>query len=97
MYKMICRKSQIQQWINTWTGISWFKNISSKSRSKFIKIDIVYFYPSITDDLLSKSLEYARTIKAIDEKVVKVIMHSRRPLLFDKDSKRIKRITPILI
>ena len=91
---MICKKSQVEQWINTWTGISWFKNISSKSRSKFIKFDIVYFYPSITEDLLSKSLEYARTIKAIDEKVVKVIMHSRRSLLFDKDSVWVKKNNP---
>ena len=75
---MIHKKSQVQQWKNTSTVISWFKNIPSKSRSKFIKFDIADFYPSITEELLSKSLEYARTIKAIDEKVVKVIMHSRR-------------------
>ena len=45
-------------------------------------------------DLLSKSLEYARTIEAIDEKVVKVIMHSRRSLLFDKDSVWVKKNNP---
>ena len=45
-------------------------------RSKFIKFDTVDFYPSITEDLLLKYLEYARTIEAINEKVVKVIMHS---------------------
>ena len=88
------KKSQVQQWRNTSTVISWFKNIPSKSRSRFIKFDIVDFYPSITEDLLSRSLEYARTIEAIDEKVVKVIMHSRRSLLFDKDSVWVKKNNP---
>ena len=77
IHEMIHKKSQVQRWRNTSPVISWFKNIPSKSCSKFIKFDIVDFYPSITEDLLSKSLEYARTIEAINEKVVKVTMHSR--------------------
>ena len=91
---MIHKKSQVQQWKNTSTVISWFKNTPSKSRSKFIKFDIADFYPSITEELLSKSLEYARTIKAIDEKFLKVIMHSRRSLLFDEDSVWVKKNNP---
>ena len=91
---MIRKKSQVQQRRNTSAVISWFKNIPSKSRSKFIKFDNVDFYPSITEDLLSKYLQYARTIKAIDQKVVKVIMHSRRSLLFDKDSVWVKKNNP---
>ena len=58
-------------------------------RSSFLKIYIL-----IIEDLLSKSLEYARRIEAIDEKVVKVIMHSRRSLLFDKDSVWLKKNNP---
>ena len=79
---------------NTSTVISWFKNIPLKSRSKFIKFDIVDIYPSMTEDLLSKSLEYARTIEAIDEKVVKVMKHSSRSLLLDKDSVWVKKNNP---
>ena len=57
--------------------ISWFKQIPIKEKNKFIKFDIVDFYPSITEDLLMKSLNYLKLIEAIDEKVVKVIVHSR--------------------
>ena len=60
--EMIHKKSQVQRWRNTSPVTSWFKNIPSKSCSKFIKFDIVDFYPSINENLLSKSLEYARTI-----------------------------------
>ena len=63
--------------------IAWFKQIPSKEKSKFIKFDIVDFYPLITEELLMKSLNYAKSIEAIDENVVKVIMRSRKSLLFD--------------
>ena len=65
--------------------ISWFTQIPSKEKSKFIKFDIVDFYPSITEGPLMKSLTYAKSIEAIDKKVVKVIMHSHKSLLFDRD------------
>ena len=81
--KNIRLKSQVNQWRNTSSVISWFKNIPSKEHSKFIKFDIVDFYPSITEELLMKSINYAKSIDAIDDNVVKVIMHSRRSLLFD--------------
>ena len=38
-----------------------------------------------------KSINYAKSIDAIDDNVVKVIMHSRRSLLFDKDTVWVKR------
>ena len=49
------------------------------------------FYPSITEELLMKSINYAKSIDAIDDNVVKVIMHSRRSLLFDKDTVWVKK------
>ena len=89
--KNIRLKSQVNQWRNTSSVISWFKNIPSKEQSKFIKFDIVDFYPSITEELLLKSLDYAKSIDAIDDNVIKVIMHSRRSLLFDKDTVWVKK------
>ena len=41
-----------------------------------------------------KSLNYAKSIEAIDEKVVKVIMHSRKSLLFDRDNVWVKKENP---
>ena len=89
--KNIRLKSQANQWRNTSSVISWFKNIPSKEHSKFIKFDIVDFYPSITEELLMKSINYAKSIDTIDDNVVKVIMHSRRSLLFDKDTVWVKK------
>ena len=57
-----------------------------------IKFDIADFYLSITEELLMKSLTPSNElIEAINEKVVKVIMHSRKLLLFDRDNVWVKR------
>ena len=57
-----------------------------------IKFDIADFYLSITEELLMKSLAPSNElIEAINEKVVKVIMHSRKLLLFDRDNVWVKR------
>ena len=50
----IQRKSKLQQWRNTSSVIGRFQQIPSKEKSKFIKFDIVDFYPSITEELLMK-------------------------------------------
>ena len=87
----IRRKSELRQWRNTSSVISWFKQIPSKEKSQLIKFDIVDFYPSITEELLMKSLNYARSIEAIDKNVVNIIMHSRKSLLFDRDNVWVKK------
>ena len=47
-------------------------------------MDIVEFYPSITNELLNKALDWASTVTPIQEKNKTIIMHSRRSLLFSK-------------
>ena len=49
---------------------------------KFLKFDIVDFYPSITEDLLTKSLEFAQNYAEVDEQTANIIMHCRQSILF---------------
>ena len=87
----IREKTQMNQWRNTKSVIEWFKAIKNKSKSSFIKFDIVEFYPSISKKLLSKAIEYAQSVTTIGEKVIKTIYHARKSLLFDKDSVWVKK------
>ena len=80
----IREKIQVNQWCNTKSVIEWFKAIKNKSKSSFIKFDIVEFYPSITKELLSKAIEYA----------LKTIYHARKSLLFDKNNVWVKKDNP---
>ena len=52
----VSRKTEVNQWRNTATVINWFKNLSDRHKCKFIKIDIAEFYPSISENLLNKSI-----------------------------------------
>ena len=47
-------------WKNSMDTIDWFKNIKDKKRSTFVQFDIIEFYPSITKELLLRSLNHAR-------------------------------------
>ena len=81
----------MNQWRNTKFVIEWFKAIKNKSKSSFIKSDIVEFYLSISKELLSKAIECAQSVTTIEEKVVKTIYHARKSLLFDKDNIWVKK------
>ena len=70
------------QWRSTSTVIEWFKAIENKKTCKFIKFDIAEFYPSISAKLLEKSINFARNIIIIEDKVINIIDHARKSLLF---------------
>ena len=53
---------------------------------------IVDFYPSISEELLSKAIAYAQSVTTIEEKVIRTIYHSRKSLLFDRDNVWVKKI-----
>ena len=52
-------KLQYNQWRNISTIIEWFKVIKNKAKCRFIKFDIADFYPSISIELLDRSISFA--------------------------------------
>ena len=81
----------MNQWQNTQAVITWFKSIENKGSSSFITFDIVDLYPSITKELLTKSMNYAKSLTTIEEEVIATIFHARKSLLFDKTSVWVKK------
>ena len=51
--------TKIKQWKNTVSAIKWFNLPKDKHLMKFVMCDIKDFYPSITQDLLIKVLNFA--------------------------------------
>ena len=74
--------TKLNQWKNTNDVISRFESI--KTKQKFISIDVKDFYPTITQEMLSKCLTFTETKVQITEDDKKIIYHSRKSLLFDK-------------
>ena len=83
--------TKVNQWRNTSAVINWFKGIESGRRTRFLKFDIVDFYPSISEELLSKAIDFANSITNITDSVINVIKLSRKSLLFDKSSAWVKK------
>ena len=73
------------QWRNTSAVITWFNSIEHKSKCKFIKFDVVNFYPSISENLLNKSLTFAKSLVKISDRDINIIRHSCQSLLFNEE------------
>ena len=84
----------VNQWRNTGTVIDWFQNIRSKSRCKFLQMDVVEFYPSISQQLLTDAINFAKSHSDIDDDTLNIIMHARKSLLFCKDEVWVKKNNP---
>ena len=61
------------------------KSIDNKKASKFLKFDIVDFYPSIIEKLLDNSLFFTKHDTTISDQEIKVLKHSRKGFLFDSN------------
>ncbi|GFS22017.1 hypothetical protein ElyMa_006939800 [Elysia marginata] len=73
------------QWRNTKDVINWFDNIKNKISCSFLSFDICEFYPSITEDLLEKALNFAAKHTTITPKDMHIIQHTKQTLLYYKN------------
>ena len=91
---VVKEETQINQWKNTYTCIEWFKNIKNKDKHSFLVFDIVSFYPSITEDLLNKALNWASNYTTITVDDREIILESRRSFLVFKGEIWTKKENP---
>ena len=82
---------KVNQWQNITIVRDWFKLFPQQDQSRFVKFDIVEFYPSISEELLNRSITFARSITTISDLVISIIDHSRKSLLFDRTSVWLKK------
>ncbi len=81
----------VHQWKNTKSVINWFKALENKQACTFIQFDIVDFYPSITEDLLTNAINHAKQHTTVSAEDIQIIMHARKCLLFDKEEAWMKK------
>ena len=79
-----CNHQRENPWKNTKSVIDWFKSLEDKSNLNFVQFDRVDFYPSISEELLMKAINYAKGFIVISQDDLGIIMHARKSLLFDK-------------
>ena len=87
----IRKVTRSNQWKNTTEALEWFTNIPSKSSKSFLQFDIVQFYPSISEKLLSDSLIWAGTMVNISKEEMETIMHCRKTFLYYNQNAWVKK------
>ena len=75
----------LNQWKNSDMVINWFSSIKNKSQCVFIQLDIMEFYPSITEAILDNAFSFAKQHVEISDKDLRIIKHCRKSLLYHKN------------
>ena len=71
--------TKVNQWKNTSSVLQWFHQLPNKWNSTFVSFDVVKFYPSISETLLRRVLDFASqhvSISATDRQTIINAKHS---------------------
>ena len=80
---VVREKTKYNHWKNSESVIDWFVDIEEKQKKSFIQFDIVDFYPSISKELLEKSLTFANEFINISDDDKEIFMQCRNSILFN--------------
>ena len=81
----------VRQWKNSSEVLNFFSNIQQRDTRKFVQFDIVEFYPSISERLLSDALNFAKRHVQISSREIEIIQHARKSLLFQDGDVWVKK------
>ena len=76
--------------------LQWFKQLTNKHDSAFICFDVVEFYPSITEKLLHRALDFASKYINLSADDRQVITDAKHSLLFNNGQPWEKRTSTSL-
>ena len=94
--KKLLNATRVNQWKNTSSVLQWFKQLPNKQRCAFITFDVVEFYPSTTETLLQRALDFAANYVTISDDDRHIILQAKQSLLFNNGNPWQKRNTGTL-
>ena len=84
---------KLNQWKHTHSVINWFNSINDKSKHRFIKFDVIDFYPSISNKTLVEALNLAKNYCKISENEIETVTHCCKSILIYNNSAWTKKNT----
>ena len=81
----IVQATQVNLWRITINVIKWFNAILDKCQYTFTTFHVCEFYPSISENLLTKALDYASRFTKFTQQD-HITIHSKRSLLYHQNS-----------
>ena len=82
---IIREELNLNQWRSTSDVLKWFESIPNKRNKKFFQFDIVSFYPSISEELFNKLIEFARKYTTITKDEELTLRNARKQILSWRD------------
>ena len=83
--------TKVNQWKDTSSVTEWFNNFENKERLSFTVFDIESFYPTISENLFVKAVQFSKQITKITDEDINSIMKARKTLLFNGGIPRVKK------
>ena len=87
---LLCSNLKVNEWKNTSSVMTWFRNIKDKHLYKFLIFDIKDFYPSIKESLFHEALQFAK-MHVNTQRDIEVMFHSRKSLLYNNGIPWVKK------
>ena len=78
--KEVIKATKVNLGKSTPDVIEWFQTIPDKAQHAFVTFDVCDFYPSISEQLLKKALDYASQFTCITPQDRHIIIHVKKSL-----------------
>ena len=78
----VVKATRVNLWKSTREVLNRYRSYGEKDPASFINFDIVEFYPSITEELLIKAIEFAKRFADIQDNGKDLIIHTKRTVVF---------------
>ena len=96
--KAVRLKSKLMQWTDTDQVLNWFTGLEKQTYS-FFKFDVVDFYPSISEELVTKSLKFASKYTVVSTEDLSLIKNACKSVLYEQGNlwrkKRVNNISSL--
>lgn len=76
-------QTKLNLWKNTRSVLNWYNDFPTNSNSSFICFDIIEFYPSITEQLLKRALDFAKQYDNISDEEINIIISAKSSIIFN--------------
>ena len=83
--------TRFNHWKNSESVIDWFESLEGKEKMTFIQFDIKDFYPTISEELLRNSINFAKQMVTITQDEIEIILQCRNSILFNEGEPWLKK------
>ena len=73
MVSSLSETTGLNLWRNSKAVLNWFSLLQNKQKLTFFKFDVCSFYPSISEELFAKAIDFARSKVTITDEQVKIM------------------------